>query len=108
MCSGQKQGSADQVALATFRRPVDSATASDFGLSAREGRELLIALQGTIAQDQIVAYDIERRYCRQCGCYRRIKDWRPRVFATALGEVHVRVPRVVSCLSTPEPLDNND
>lgn len=30
------------------------------------------------------------------------------MFATTLGEVHVRVPRVVSCLCTPEPLDDND
>ncbi|MBS0343232.1 MAG: MFS transporter [Proteobacteria bacterium] len=40
--------------------------------------------------------------------YRRIKDRRPRVFATGLGEPHVRVPRVISCLCTPEPLNDDD
>ncbi|MEJ8851247.1 hypothetical protein [Variovorax rhizosphaerae] len=44
----QKHGGADQVALVTLRRPVAAATASDFGQSIREGRELLIALQGTV------------------------------------------------------------
>jgi hypothetical protein len=65
-------------------------------------------LQSNVVQDQIVAYDIQRRHCRHCGAYRRIKDWRPRVFMTALGEVRVRVLRVVSCLCTDEPLDDDD
>lgn len=44
-----------------------------------------------------------------CGSYRRIKDWRPRVFATGLGETPVRVvPRVISCRWTPERLDDDD
>ena len=30
------------------------------------------------------------------------------MFATGLGENHVRVPRVISCLCTPEPLDDDD
>jgi len=104
----QRQGSCDRVPLATLERALATATAGDFGLSIHEGRTLLAALQGVVAQDQIVAYDIHRRYCRHCGSYRRIKDWRPRTFATGLGEVHVRVPRVVSCQCTPEPLDDND
>ena len=45
---------------------------------------------------------------RHCGKYRRIKDWRPRLFATRLGQVTVQVPRVISCLCTTEPLDDND
>ena len=104
----QRQGDFDQVPLATFQRPLAAAAVSDFGLSMSEGRDLLRALQGVVAQDQIVAYDIHWRYCRHCGRYRRIKDWRARVFATGLGEIHVRVPRVVSCLCTPEPLDDDD
>lgn len=104
----QKEGCAERVALNTFGRPLKSATASDFGLSMLEGRELLRTLQSVVAQDQIVAYDIQRRHCRHCGTYRQIKDWRPRVFMTALGKVRVRVPRVVSCLCTDEPLDDDD
>jgi hypothetical protein len=61
-----------------------------------------------VTQDQIHAYDAQRRCCRHCGRYRRIKDWRRRVFATALGSVRVRVPRVISCLCTPELMDDND
>ena len=30
------------------------------------------------------------------------------VFATGLGEIHVRVQRVISCLCMPEPLDDDD
>jgi hypothetical protein len=73
-----------------------------------EGRLLLRTLQTAVAQDQVVAYDLHRRHCRHCGAYRQIKDWRPRVFTTGLGEIRVRVPRVVSCLCTPEPLDDHD
>ena len=104
----RQHGSEDAVQLATFRRPVDGATAADFGLSVAEGRQLLVALQRTVAQGQIYAYDKRRRRCRHCGSYRRIKDWRPREFSTGLGEIHVRVPRVISCLCTPEPLDEDD
>lgn len=104
----QREGSAKRVPLVRFRRPVDTATVSDFGLSIAEGRLLLRALQTAVAQDQVVAYDLQRRHCRHCGAYRRIKDWRPRVFATGLGEIRIRVPRVVSCLCSPEPLDDQD
>lgn len=74
----------------------------------REGRELLGTLRRTIAQDQIVACDVERRRCRHCGRCRRTKAWRPRVFATGPGQIHVRMPHVISCLCTPEPLDDDD
>jgi len=104
----QREGSADRVALVRFRRPVETATVGDFGLSIVEGRLLLRTLQTAIAQDQVVAYDLHRRHCRHCGAYRQIKDWRPRVFTTGLGEIRVRVPRVVSCLCTPDPLDDHD
>ena len=103
----RQHGTTDVVSLATFRRPVDGATAADFGLSIAEARQLLAVLQRAIAQDQIHAYDARRRRCRHCSTYRRIKDWRPRVFATSLGEIRVRVPRVISCLCTPEPLEPN-
>jgi len=55
----QRQGSSDRVPLATLQRPISTATAGDFGLSTREGRMLLAALQGAVAQDQIVAYDTQ-------------------------------------------------
>jgi hypothetical protein len=106
--SVQRQGDNESVALATFNRPVENATASDFGFSLEERRQLLRALQQVVTQDQIQAYDVVRRRCRHCGAYRRIKDWRGRVVATGLGEIRVRVPRVVSCLCTPEPLDDDD
>lgn len=61
----------------------------------------------TIAQSQVRAYDSARRRFRHCGAYRRIKDWRGRVVSTSLCEVRVRVPRVISCRCTPEPLDDN-
>ena len=78
VCVRRKESS-DAVPLATFRRPnAASATASDFGLSIAEARQLLVELQRSVAQDQICAYDARRRCCRYCGAYRPIKDWRPR------------------------------
>src|SRR5450631_3994714 len=106
--SVQRDGEVNGEPLATFTRPVDGATVADFGPSLEEGRHLLKVLQETIVQSQICAYDNARRRCRHCGAYRRIKDWRERLVATTLGEVRVRVPRVVSCLCTPEPLDDDD
>lgn len=106
--SVQRDGEVNGEPLATFTRPVDGATVADFGPSLEEGRHLLKVLQETIVQSQIRAYDNARRRCRHCGAYRRIKDWRERLVATTLGEVRVRVPRVVSCLCTPEPLDDDD
>ena len=57
----------DAIALTTIRRTTRDATSADFGLSINEGRELLKALQHLVAQDQIEAYDGERRRCRHCG-----------------------------------------
>src|SRR5450756_1645169 len=96
--SVRREGEEDGLPLATFTRPIDGATVADFGLSLEEGRQLLRDLQQAVVQSQIDAYDSARRRCRHCGAYRLIKDWRKRVVATTLGEVRVRVPRVVSCL----------
>ncbi|SEK13178.1 hypothetical protein SAMN05192539_106421 [Paraburkholderia diazotrophica] len=104
----ERQGTGERVTVCAVRRRVEGATIADFGLSLAEGRQLLAALQQRVAQDQIRAYDALRRPCRHCGRYRRIKDWRTRIFATALGKVAVKVPTVISCLCTPEPLDDND
>jgi hypothetical protein len=104
----QKHDDGERLPIGSFRRKVDGAVAADFGLSLAEAREMLVALQHAVVHDQIVAFDAQRRHCRHCGRYRRIKDWRPRVFTTSLGEIRVRVPRVISCLCTPEPLDEND
>jgi len=106
--SVQRSGDAHGVSLITFTRPVDGATVADFGLSLEEGRQLLAALQQAIAQNQIDAYDSANRRCRHCGSYRRIKEWRSRIVATTLGEVKVRVPRALTCLCLPEPLDDDD
>jgi hypothetical protein len=104
----QRDGADEKVPLASFQRPLEGATPADFGLSMSEAKSLLSSLQHVVAQDQIRAYDAQRRRCRHCERYRRIKDWRPRSFATAVGRVRVQVPRVISCLCTPEPLDEND
>ena len=64
-------------------------------------------MQRAVVQDQVNAYDAYRRPCLDCGRYRRIKEWRPRVFDTALGTVRVRVPRILACLCEPEPLDED-
>lgn len=102
-------GASDELQeIGRFERPADRATVADFGLSRAEGQTLLANLQQVVTQQQVYAYDARRRHCRYCGRYRRIKDWRPRVVDTALGRVHFRVPRVLSCLCTPEPLDDND
>jgi hypothetical protein len=105
--SVHRDGDGESVPLATFTRSVDGATVAAFGLSLEEGRHLLKVLQQAVVQSQIRAYDSARRCCRHCGARRQIKDWRGRVVTTSLGEVRVRVPRVVSCLCTPEPLDDD-
>ncbi|MBE0548088.1 MAG: ISKra4 family transposase [Rubrivivax sp.] len=104
----QKRGATELVKIGSVGRPVNGAAAADFGLSIPEGRALLASLQQVVGQHQVAAYDELRRRCRRCGRYRRIKDWRYRTIATGLGQVKVRVPRVVSCLCTPEPLDEDD
>lgn len=104
----QQVGTGELTKVGSVGRPIDGASVADFGLSIPEGRALLASLQQVLAQDQVLAYDERRRRCRHCGAYRRIKDWRPRSIATGLGQVEVRVPRVVSCLCTPEPLDEDD
>lgn len=103
----QQEGTSELVKVGSVGRPIDGATIADFGLSIPEGRALLASLQQVVTQDQVAAFDERRRCCRHCGTYRRIKDWRPRSVATGLGLVKVRVPRVVSCLCTPEPLDED-
>jgi hypothetical protein len=100
-------GASELVKVGSVERPIDGATIADFGLSISEGRKLLARLQQVVAQDQAMAYDQRRRRCRHCGAFRRIKDWRSRSIATGLGQVTIRVPRVVSCLCTPEPLDED-
>jgi hypothetical protein len=101
-------GRTDQpVPICSVKRPVNGATPVDFRLSLAEARQLPATLQQLVTHDQINAYDKLRRNCRECGRYRRIRDWRPRCFSTALGRVQVKVPRVVSCLCTPEPYNDN-
>ena len=82
----------EPIALASrLRLGGADAKPADFGLSLQEARVLLGALQRAVVQDQVNAYDAYRRPCLDCGRYRRIKEWRPRVFDTALGTVRVRV-----------------
>ena len=102
----QQQGSTacEPVAVGTFKLRVDGATPADFGLSLTEDRALMLSVQRQVVQGQINAYDARRRCCPHCGRYRRLKDWQPRTFLTALGKIHVRVPRVVACMCTPEPM----
>jgi len=61
----QREGSAERVALVRFRRPLDTATVSDFGLSIAEGRLLLRAWQTAVAQDQVVAHPLRRVWLRK-------------------------------------------
>jgi len=98
----------EPIASASLLRPGGAeAKPANFGLALQEARVLLGALQRAVVQDQVNAYDAYRRPCLDCGRYRRIKEWRPRVFDTALGTVRVRVPRVLACLCEPEPLDED-
>ena len=100
-------GSVETVQLGTVERPTCHVEPADFGLSLRELRRLAIALQQAVAPQQVYVYDRTKRKCPHCGTYRRTKDWRPWTFDTALGTIHVRVPRVVACMCLPEPLDEN-
>lgn len=63
----QRDGTDEKVPLATFQGPLEGATLADFGLSMSEGKSLLSGLQQAMAQDQIHAYDAQRRCCRDCG-----------------------------------------
>jgi len=85
----QRQGTSDTITVCTVQRPLIDATPADFGLSLVEGRQILAALEQLVAQDQINAYDRLRRNSRECGSYRRIKDWRSRTCATAIGKIRL-------------------
>ena len=98
----------EPVCLTLLVRPgAADAKPADLGLSLQEARVVLGALQRAVVQGQVKSYDAYRRPCAECGRYRRIKDWRPRVFNTSLGTVKVKVPRVVACLCEPEPIDED-
>lgn len=102
----QQDGHPDEThELARLSRPLSNPSMGDFGLSLREGHAITNALQRIVAQSQVYAYDRALRHCPHCGSYRRIKDWRPRNFRTALGDIGLRVPRVRSCECLDEPMD---
>jgi hypothetical protein len=101
-------GECKVVRLGRLRRPDASrAKPSDFGISLAEARALLGVLQQVVTRQQVFTYDAAKRMCPHCGRDRRIKDWRSRVFDTALGVVRIRVLRIVACMCLPEPLDEN-
>jgi hypothetical protein len=77
------------------------------GLSLQEARLVLVALHCGVVQDQVKAYDAYWCPCRECGRYRRIKDWRPRVFDTSLGTIRVNGSAGLACPCEPEQIDED-
>ena len=74
-------GECKVVRLGRLRRPDASrAKPADFGISLAEARALLGVLQQAVTQQQVLAYDAAKRRCPHCGRYRRVKEWRSRVF----------------------------
>ncbi|MEZ0606333.1 hypothetical protein ACAX43_30030 [Paraburkholderia sp. IW21] len=91
----QRPGTDETVPVCSVTPPSERRDPADFGLSLAEGRQLLATLQKLVTRDQINAYDKLRR---ECGRYRRIKDWRSRIFSTALGRVQVKVYGVTAAV----------
>lgn len=65
-------GSVETIQLGAVERPTCNAEPADFGLSLRELRPLALALQQTVAQQQIYAYDRATRRCPHCGAAQRL------------------------------------
>ena len=61
----QKGGGTELVKIGSVGRPVNGATAADFGLSIPEGHALLASLQQVVGQHQVTACVEVHSFCCQ-------------------------------------------
>jgi hypothetical protein len=83
--------------LMTIKRPVSGLGIADVGLTLKEGKALLMALQSEVVQQQISEYSAFRGICHHCQNMRRRKDVRTRALNTVFGKVTVTGPRFIVC-----------
>jgi hypothetical protein len=78
------------------RLPTGHTTAT-LGLSLKEGKAILAAVQCHLVAAQVDEHCRNRRRCDRCGAQRPLKDLRSRRLASLFGVVAVRAPRFGPC-----------
>ncbi|MFQ6550538.1 ISKra4 family transposase [Aestuariibius sp. 2305UL40-4] len=69
----------------------------DMGLKLEDAKDILGQLQKAVLNAQVENISQAHRRCTDCGCTRRLHDYRTKVLDTLLGRFRVRVPRLHTC-----------
>jgi hypothetical protein len=75
----------------------------NIGLSLREAKQLLTAIQTTIVEQQVADYLETQRPCPRCGRIRGLNGSHPMTFQTLFGNLELRSPRWNHCGCQPNP-----
>lgn len=75
----------------------------NIGLSLREAKQLLAAIQTTIVERQVTDYLETQRACPRCGQIRGLNGSHPVRFQTLFGNLELRSPRWNHCGCQPNP-----
>ena len=81
--------------IATFEKVTERP--EDLGLSIREAKAVMVAVQRRVVQSQVAAWTGRHRRCPACGARRRSKGSYPIVFSTLYGDVDLASPRLHRC-----------
>ena len=90
---GHDTGATEEIAA--FEKA--TARLEDLGLSIREGKAMMLAVQRRVVQAQVAAWSGRHRSCPCCGARRRSKGSYPVVFSTLYGDVDLASPRLRRC-----------
>lgn len=69
----------------------------DLGLSIKDGKTIMTALQSAAMNHEAQTYSLFRRVCPDCHTFRPVKDYTTRQIRTVFGTVKVRNPRWMLC-----------
>ena len=72
----------------------------NIGLSPREAKHLLAAIQTMVVEQQVADYLETQRRCPDCGRIRGLKSSHPVTFQTLFGNLELRSPRWNHCRSS--------
>ena len=75
----------------------------NIGLSLREAKQLLAAIQTNIVEQQVADYLETQRPCPRCGQVRGLNGSHPVTFQTLFGNLEFRSPRWNHCSCQPNP-----
>jgi hypothetical protein len=75
----------------------DTNEPGDIGMSLKEAKTLLSALQWEFVAAQAAEITEKARRCELCGARLSIKDWARRSVQTLFGNVLIQAPRLMSC-----------